>query len=140
MARRHCIGDWYFVEMKAAGKFPPVSLSRKINAFNESVDTVASKYGVYPHIRVIVVNQTTGETFKVGVVLCYKQTYETKRIDFSGVNLSVGADGKVSAREKVTLIGAIFDALYEQNEEFMQKLRRFCYDDLRKIVARQVAQ
>lgn len=140
MARLQCIGDWYFSEMKVAGKFPPMTRTRKINAFGESVSTVASKYGVRPHIRVIVVNQETNEMFKMGIVLSYTQLYFTNKIDFSDVVLSAGVDGKMSVRTKLTLIDATFDHLHRHHAEFIRKLSRFCYSDLRKIVARQVTQ
>lgn len=140
MARALCVGDWKFVEVKVAGKFPPVSLTRKCSGITERVDCVASRYGVKPHIRVIVSNEQSGETFKMGIVLNFHQVHNHDSISFTNVQLMVGLDGDAPTDQQFILIDAIFAHLYHNYSSFLDKLRRFCYADLKKIVARQVTQ
>jgi hypothetical protein len=140
MLRSRCVGDWFFAELKVAGKFPPVTLSRKINAFNESVCTVASSYGVSPYIRVIVVNSATGEEFKMGIVLNYSQQYKRNIVYFGDVKLSVGVESSASKETQLELINAIFDVLHADRPHFMKKMQCFCYDTTKKIVVQQVTQ
>lgn len=140
MLRSRCVGDWFFAELKVAGKFPPVTLSRKINAFDETVSTVASSYGISPHVRVIVVNNATGEEFKMGIVLNYTQQYRRDAVYFGDVRLSVGVESSADKKVQLELIDAIFNILNADRPHFMKKLQCFCYDNTQKIVTRQVEQ
>lgn len=140
MVRFRCVGDWEFAEVKVAGKFPPVSRTRKINAFKERVSTVASTYSVLPRVRVVLVNPATRQTFRVGIVLSFQQRCDRDAISFHKIELVVSVDGTFEAQQQLILIDAIFTHLYNNHAAFMDKLKRFCYDEPRKIVARQVSQ
>lgn len=113
---------WKIKELSVGGKVPPRDDIHEYDSRVESGDMILAKYSTRPHIRVILIDNS-GRTFKLGIVVDYRQQLSRTHIAFTNFRLSVGVEADtVHEEERKVVIQSIFSYLQKHHYRFVNNL------------------